>query len=144
LASQDNLALARKLYERFNSGDLDGARALELTTEDALVELVPFAMTFHGREGFRQFMGGFKQAFPDLTVTVTNQVASEDQVVSECTWTGTHSGPLGTPTGEIPATGRSVRNGRFCEVWGVRDGKMSSLRNYQDPGSWLRELGLGA
>src|ERR671922_1358402 len=103
MAAQDNAALARRLYDAFNRGDLEGAA--NLATDDAVIELVSFGLTFRGREAFRdQFMGGFKRAFPDLTVTVTNQIATDDQVVSECTWRGTHSGPLATPTGEIPPT----------------------------------------
>jgi hypothetical protein len=50
---------------------------------------------------------------------VTNQVASEDQVVSEFTLPGTHDGPLQTPTGEIPPTGRAIEL-QVVEVVGIR------------------------
>src|SRR5439155_25479150 len=110
--------------------------------EDVEVVLIPFGQTFHGREGFRQFMAGFKQAFPDLAVTVTNQVASEDQVVNEFRWRGTHTGPLMSPQGEIPPTGKPVEGAVVCEVLGIRNGKVASLRNYQDVSTWLRQLGL--
>ncbi len=140
MAALDNAAVARELYELFNQGQLD--RAVNLASDDVEVELVPFGQTFQGRDGFMAFMKGFKDAFPDLQVTVTNQVASEDQVVSECTWTGTHSGTLATPTGGVPPTGKTVTDGRFCEVWRLRDGKVMRLVNYQDAASWLRQLGL--
>jgi steroid delta-isomerase-like uncharacterized protein len=132
--------MARQLYEAFNRHDFESA--LALATEDVEVVLVPFGQTFRGQAGFRQFMEGFKNAFPDLIVTVINQVATEDQVVSECTWNGTHTGPLMSPTGEIPATGKKVEEGQFCEVWGIKGGKVASLRNYQDVSNWLRQLGL--
>ncbi|MBK8900285.1 MAG: ester cyclase [Anaerolineaceae bacterium] len=130
-----NKELAQKLYRLFNEARID--EALELATEDVEVILIPFGQTFHGRKGFGEFMGGFKQAFPDLTVTVTNQVATDDQVVSECRWTGTHTGPLLAPTGEIPPTGKTVDGAVFCEVWQIQDGKLAVLRNYQDVATWL-------
>jgi steroid delta-isomerase-like uncharacterized protein len=135
----DSAAFARRLYETFNRGDLDGAAAM--ATEDVTVGLVP-GPVFHGREGFLAFMGTYRRAFPDLAIHVENQVATADQVVNECSWTGTHTGPLLSPEGEIPATGRRVENGRFCEVWQMRDGRLASLRNYGDPTSWMGELGL--
>jgi steroid delta-isomerase-like uncharacterized protein len=138
MSAQDNAALARKIYAAFSKGDLDGV--LERVAEDVEVILIPFGQTYHGREGFRAFMTGFKGAFPDLTINLTNQVAAEDQVVSEFTARGTHHGPLATPAGEIPPTGRTV-DFTVCEVWGVKDGEVASLRNYQDAAALLRQLG---
>lgn len=140
MSAQNNAGIARKLYEAFNKQDLDSC--LALATEDVEVVLTPFNQTFHGHAGFKDFMVGFKRAFPDLTVTVTNQVATDDQVVSECRWRGTHTGPLMSPAGEIPPTGKAVEGAVFCEVWGLRNGKVASLHNYQDVSSWLRQLGL--
>jgi steroid delta-isomerase-like uncharacterized protein len=141
MPAQDNAAFARRLYDAFNRGDLEGAATQ--ATEDVEIDLVPFGMTFRGRQEFRDgFMGGFKRAFPDLTVTVANQVAAEDQVVNECTWRGTHTGPLASPGGEIPPTGRAVEGARFCEVWRIRDGRLARLVNYQDAATWMRQLGL--
>jgi len=140
MPAQDNAALAGELYERFNRGVLDQAAAL--ATDDVEVVLIPFGQTFHGRSGFHDFLSGFKTAFPDLTVTITNQVVTDDQVVNECVWRGTHTGPLQSPAGEIPPTGKPVTGGRFCEVWEIKGGQIARLRNYQDVSTWLRQLGL--
>jgi len=140
MSAQDHAAMAREVYQAFNRSDFDAA--LALAADDGGVVLVPFGKTFHGKQGFREFMAGFKDAFPDLTVTVTNQVATDDQVVNECSWTGTHTGPLQTPTGTIPPTNKRVEGAVFCEVWGIRDGKVARLVNYQDAATWLRQLGL--
>src|SRR5205085_8433585 len=117
--------------------------ALELVAEDVEAVLVPFGQAFHGREGFTDFMQGFKGAFPDIRISVTNQVATDDQVVSEFTARGTHSGPLQTPAGAIPPTGRSV-DFIACEVMRVKNGQIASLHNYQDAASIMRQLGLVA
>ena len=139
MSAQDNAVLARRIYQLFNDEKIDDV--LALTTEDIEANLIPFGQTFQGREGFMNFMMGFKGAFPDLKITVTNQVATDDQVVSEFTARGTHTGPLLTPAGELPPTGRKV-DFIVCEVWRIKNGKLASLHNYQDAASLMRQLGV--
>src|SRR5262245_32737949 len=131
--------LAREIYSRFGSNDFQGV--LEFVTDDVEATLIPFGQTFKGKEGFLQFMHGFKDAFPDMEIKIDNQVISADQVTNEISTTSVHAGPLQTPVGVVPATGKTV-NFTVCEVWGIRDGKVASLRNYQDAASLMRQLGL--
>lgn len=139
MSAHDNAALARRIYQLFSDDKLDDA--LELVAEDVEAVLVPFGQTFHGRDGFTGFMQGFKGAFPDIRISVTNQVATDEQVVSEFTARGTHTGPLQTPAGAIPPTGRTV-DFIVCEVIRVKNGRIASLHNYQDAASIMRQLGL--
>jgi steroid delta-isomerase-like uncharacterized protein len=139
MSAQDNIALSKKIYQLFSNNQFDNV--LALATEDVEVVLTPFGQTFHGHEGFSNFMQGFKGAFPDLQITITHQVATENEVVSEFTARGTQTGPMMTPAGEIPPTGRTV-DFTVCEVWSVKNGKVASLRNYQDAASIMRQLGL--
>jgi steroid delta-isomerase-like uncharacterized protein len=139
MSAQDNAVLARRIYQLFSEDNLDGV--LELVSEDIEAVLVPFGQTFHGREGFLQFMQGFKGAFPDIRITVTNQVATDESVVSEFTARGTHNGPLRTPAGEIPPTGRTV-DFIVCEVLQIKNDRIARLHNYQDAASLMRQLGL--
>jgi steroid delta-isomerase-like uncharacterized protein len=139
MSANENAVLARRIYQLFSDDKLDDA--LELVTEDVEAVLVPFGQTFHGRDGFTGFMQGFKGAFPDIRISVTNQVATDDQVVSEFTARGTHTGPLQAPAGAIPPTGRTV-DFIVCEVMRVKQGRIASLHNYQDADSIMRQLGL--
>jgi steroid delta-isomerase-like uncharacterized protein len=139
MSANENAALARRIYQLFSDDKLDDA--LELVTEDVEAVLVPFGQTFHGRDGFTGFMQGFKGAFPDICISLTNQVATDDQVVSEFTARGTHTGPLQTPAGAIPPTGRTV-DFIVCEVMRVKQGRIASLHNYQDAAAIMRQIGL--
>jgi len=139
VSANDNAALARRMYELFSLGKTEDV--IDLAADDVELILYPFGQTFSGKEGFREFMSGFTTAFPDIAITVTNQVADDAQVASEFTALGTHTGVLRTPAGDVPPTGRTVEF-TVCEVWTVRDGLVASLRNYQDAGSIMRQLGL--
>jgi steroid delta-isomerase-like uncharacterized protein len=139
MSAQENATLARRIYQLFSDDKFDDV--LELVSEDVETVLVPFGQIFHNRDGFIQFMQGFKGAFPDLRIAVTNQVATEDSVVSEFTARGTHTGTLQTPAGPIPPTGRTV-DFVVCEVWKMKNGQLISLHNYQDAASIMRQIGL--
>ena len=139
MSAQDNLKLSQTVYKLFSEGKLE--QAVTLANDDVEATLIPFGMTFKGREGFMQFMGGYKSAFPDITINIKNQVATDDQVVTEFTARGKHDGPLMTPNGPIPPTGREVEF-VVCEVWKVKNGKLASIHNYYDNAGIMRQLGL--
>jgi steroid delta-isomerase-like uncharacterized protein len=135
MSAQNNAALARQIYQLFNENKFDAI--LALATEDVEIVLIPFGQTFHGREGLREVMQSFKQAFSDLQVSeIIHQVATDDEVVNEFKACGVHSGPLITACGQVPPSGRVVEFA-VCEVWRVRDGKLALLRNYPDTVSTL-------
>jgi steroid delta-isomerase-like uncharacterized protein len=137
VSTEESVAIVKKLYDLWNDRDLDGA--LELATDDVEVRLVALGQTLTGREGFRRFMERFAIASSDMKKDVTNQIASDDRVVSEFTLKGTHDGSLRTQTGEIPPTGRSIEL-EVVEVVGIRDGKVASITNYSDTSTLMRQL----
>ena len=62
-----------------------------------------------GTEGFRTILSGFAKAFPDMKIMQRNILVDGDQVAVEFEATGTHTGPLMAPNGEVTATGKSVK-----------------------------------
>ena len=127
------------MYEAFNRNVF--AQVQAQASGDLEVVLVAFGQTVHGPKGFAEFLQGFKSAFPDITITLTNQIATEDRVVSEFIARGTHSGPFQTPAGVIPPTGRTI-DYPACEVWEMKGGRVTSIHNYFDSATVLRQLGL--
>ena len=86
---------------------------------------------------------GWAMALPDSKATFDNAVVSGNTVVLEMTWRGTHTGPLQSPAGEIPATGKTVEI-RACEVVEIEGGKAKSIRHYLDMTTMMQQLGLGS
>lgn len=82
---------------------------------------------------------GWARAIPDSQATIHSAVESGNTVTIELTWKGTHTGPLQTPTGEIPASGKHIEM-RACQVVEVADGKTSSIRQYFDIGTLLQQI----
>jgi ketosteroid isomerase-like protein len=101
--------------------------------------MTPFG-TFRGREEIQNFMRGMMSAFSESRHDV-DFYSDGDVVVVEGTWTGRHTGPLVTPQGEAPPTGREARS-PFAGIVRVRDGRIVSLHNYYDGLGFMAQLGL--
>jgi len=90
-----------------------------------------------GREGFKQVMGMFISAIPDMHVTIEEQAAEGDTVASRGTFTGTHRGAFMG----IPATGKPVSIG-YIDFWKFRDGKGRENWVQMDMLGLMRQLGV--
>lgn len=135
----DNLSLARGLYEGWNERKFD--ELADAMAPDGQIVVVGTGDVFTGPDGARQYNASWADGFPDGRITIDNIYPAGDTVVVEYTGRGTHTGPLVTSMGEIPATGRSVTL-KLCDVVEFRDGLVASQRTYFDSGSMMAQLGL--
>ena len=78
-----------------------------------------------------------REAFPDLTATVDEQVAEGDKVVSRVTMTGTHEGEFMG----MPATGKSFTI-PGVSIWEVRGGQLISEWVSWDSMGMMQQLGV--
>ena len=140
MAIRETTYIARNIHPLWTNREFDQILS-EMIAEDVEWLNVATGETFRGHEGFRQFMQGWADAFPDGRAEDTNVYVGEDFAVTEFFGRGTHSGPLRTPAGEIPPTERSVEF-RLCEVYQIRDGKIVRGRTYFDAATLLDELGF--
>lgn len=92
----------------------------------------------HGREDFEAYVREIRDAFPGLTFTAEDVLASDDLVMVEWTGTGTHKGEF---DGVAP-TGREITVRGVSKVR-IADGKVRSDRIYTDPRELYEQLGLG-
>ena len=139
MSAQDNTKLVRAIYDMYNERDIEGIVARAATN----VEVVSMASgaSMQGLEGYRQYLQSWATAFPDSRVEVSSVVAGDQGVVVEFRGKGKHTGPLASPQGEIPPTGKSV-DIPFCDVYEIKAGKITSLRNYFDSATMMKQLGL--
>ncbi len=117
--SEENKALARRSWEIVNEGSLD---TLEEVYADNFILHEPDE-DVRGIEGLKQFVSMIFGAFPDLRVTVEDELAEGDKVVSRWTAQGTHQGELTgiTPTGnQVDISGitiHRIEDGKIVEEW---------------------------
>jgi steroid delta-isomerase-like uncharacterized protein len=127
------------VFEGFNARDVD--RVAAVCADDFTLEDIPAGLTLHGPAGMRLWLQTWLDAAPDAWATVERIFGEGSWVATEHHGTATHTGPLRTPTGEIPPTGRRL-DLWFSENFEVRDGKLRRMRVYYDGGAVMRQLGL--
>ena len=66
----DNTKLVWTLYQLFNDRDLE--RAIGFAATDLIWLSIPFGRSYHGPEGYREYLEGWLVAFPDARVEVRN------------------------------------------------------------------------
>ena len=114
--------LSRRIFEevwnRRNPAVIDELMAPDYVHHDVLSPDTPT-----GLDGYKRFADQYLSAFPDLRMTIHDEIVAGDTIVTRWTASGTHDGDLpGLPrTGKsISVTGITIarmRNGKFVESW---------------------------
>jgi steroid delta-isomerase-like uncharacterized protein len=117
-----NKMISARYYEAWNSGNLDIANEIfasdfEIHDPASPVPIRP------GPEGVNDRIRLYRSAFPDLSITVHEQLAEDDKVVTRWTLDGTHRQSFCSiaPTGRaITVTGMTIHrihDGKIVEAW---------------------------
>ena len=80
-------------------------------------------------------------AFPDVVIERVREFVCDDTVILEGVMRGTHLGPLATPDGTAPPTGRTIV-GRYVSIMSFVDGKVVDQKVYFDRLDLMEQLGL--
>jgi predicted ester cyclase len=121
-----------------NARDIEGY----LANQQPDIEFVlPGGVTLRGRDQVRQYTEAVWQAFPDGILAFGAQVFGHDAAATEVVFTGTHTGPMLTPNGSIPPTGRSVTL-HSASILRIKDGLVASEHVDLDQLEMMTQLGL--
>jgi uncharacterized protein (TIGR02246 family) len=94
----------------------DAEAFAECYAEDATI-VAPGGVELRGADGAKQFLAIWAEGVPDNEITITREHVCGSVVVEEAVFSGTHTGGLMVPGGEvIPATGRSLSS-RYAETF---------------------------
>lgn len=138
MSNQDALAVAHAWLDAFNSSDWEKAKAY--LASDSVYEEYGTQRHIEGSDAIVQLYQAWKAAMPDVEGTVTNTYTSGSKVALELAWDGTHTGPLVTPGGTIPASGKRQHTPVIMTVE-VEGGKIRKSSNYFDMLTFLQQIG---
>jgi len=139
-AKVDLKMVADNVLKAVNSGD--AAAVARLYTEDAVMIMSGEPEPIRGRKAIEENQAAFLRAMPDFKVEFTLILISGDHITFEGVSRGTFTGPLTSPEGDIPPTGRSVAS-KFVFIAKVtKEGLIEEDRTYFDTAEYMRQLGL--
>jgi predicted ester cyclase len=120
---QNKLLIQRLVEEAVNQGH-----------SDVLAEVADGEFA----QAARQWVGPFREAFPDFSMEIVDLVAEEDKVAAHFRCSGTH---LGEWMGR-PPSGRRFQDVDEIYIFRVRNGKLTDATGVEDNLSRMRQLGL--
>ena len=130
---EENKAVIRRLVNELNKGNL-------AIMDESLAD--NFVLTAQNRpdmdkEGYKQFLAGLINSFPDMQGTIDDIVAEGDKVAFRFTLTGTHKGDL---MGIAPTHKRiKLTEDYFSHLEG---GKIVEHKNLADSAALFQQLGI--
>jgi len=139
VTTEDNKATVEDWFETWNQRNWEKFTTF-LSSQTELLT-VATGENLAGHEGWRQVWDLWNTGFPGHRLTITNMMANEEGAAVEAVFDGTHTGPFGTPAGDIPATGKSVHI-PFVGYTLLDNGKVTSYHLYFDSMTILTQLGV--
>jgi ketosteroid isomerase-like protein len=134
-------ALAARGIALFNASDWDALR--EMCTPDVVYTETGTGLRLEGIDACDAAWHAWRTAMPDLTGAVVRVLEDGDLAAIEIHWVGTQTGPLATPDGEIPPTGRRIEI--VSTQWvTARDGHTAVVDHHLDVMGILGQLGVPA
>lgn len=131
------LELVDTHYRGLESADID--LAVKPFATDVTLSFPDGPMA--GVEALRAVVTTFVTAFPGMRLDRRHTWVDGETAVVELVFNGTQSGPLITPAGEVPPSGKSVTFS-LVDVFTAQDGQVTEHRVYWDNVSFLSQLGL--
>jgi steroid delta-isomerase-like uncharacterized protein len=133
--SRENMETSRRgLEEAFNEGNLD---VIDEISSDDFVGHDPLLGDV-GTEASKQQVATYREAFPDIEITIDEIFAAGDKVVIRWTGLGTFKNPLmgQQPTGEKGDPVHGITIDQFDD-----DGKIAESWTQWDTMTFMRNLG---
>lgn len=107
ITEEEAKALLDSALEIWNNGNL--ALVEDVFAPEIVAHTSTFPEDIVGLEGIRNWVKFARTAFPDIYMTFDEVIVKGDKIVARFTVTGTNTGPLSMPFGELPPTGKKVQ-----------------------------------
>jgi steroid delta-isomerase-like uncharacterized protein len=134
--SEANKSLVRRwIEEALNKGNLT---VVDEIVAPEYIYREPTVGEWRGKEAARELVTMYRNAFPDIKLTIEEQIAEGDKVVTRTSGTGTNRGEL---FGTAPS-GKRVRGVPGICVTRIANGKVVEDNWVYDALGMLRQLGV--
>lgn len=140
MSAESNKALMRRFIEEVVvKGDLDLVD--QLGTADFVGHSPGSSEPINGPETLKGFLSGYREIFPDLSVTIHQQISEGDMVATRFTESGTHSGMHLERPDDVP-----LPTGKHMEISGmvmaqIENGRLKETSSEWDMWEQVKQLG---
>lgn len=107
MSDEELKSWSEELLSIWNEGNLELIE--KYYSPDVVIKTSSMPQPYEGYEGVRAWVNHTLTAYPDFHMTFDETYMDGNVIFVKWTATGTNTGPISMPSGEIPATGKSVK-----------------------------------
>jgi steroid delta-isomerase-like uncharacterized protein len=138
MSTQDPTQVAREIVTLYSASNWAGIK--KLLTQDAIYNEVGSQRRVQGPDAILPVLQEWKKGMTDSSGKVTNAFAAGDQVALQITWQGTHDGPVASPAGSLPPSGKHQTTAAVMIVK-VKGTQVQQIDHYFDMLTFLTQIG---
>jgi steroid delta-isomerase-like uncharacterized protein len=138
--TKPNESIAKDFYELFNKRDWK--KVEEITDAQCVVRDMALGTELKGTAGVQQWLKQWSTVCSDMRAEVEVVGTSDTMVTIEGNAYGKNDGPIMTPQGALPASGKPMHV-QWVDLLEFKDGKIVSIRCYLDTNRLMSQLGVG-
>ena len=129
-----------KIFKALNSGDPETMAGIY--APDAVMIMPGESAPVKGRAALLQYYKNILRAVPDFGFKTVSIHYAGDTIIGEYIFSGTFSGPLAGPEGDIQPTGNhfEIASAMFLKI--TPDGLIAEDRSYYDTLDHMKQMGL--
>ena len=135
MSTEENKAIVRRFFDALQRHDPSAAAAV--MSRDVVAHFAGLPAAVQGLEAWQQLFGSYAAAFPDMQITIADELADNDKVVVRYYWSATHEADLMG----IPATHRRVSELAGLGVYRIADGLIAEEWVVEDTLGLLQQIG---
>ena len=138
----NNEQIIRNAYAVAEKKDVKGW--VDCFTPDGTFTDMSIGVTYRGPDGANglgKTVEVYAKAFPDMHRELYRFFNAGENVIVELALQGTHKGPLPTPMGILPPTGKRM-DAPCCDVFRIVNGKIQSFNCYPSGTLIFAQLGV--
>ena len=136
MTDADSKAVMRRFLAALGQGDPDTAAGL--LAQDAVCHVPGMSAALRGREAWRHLFQMYIAAFPDMDITIHDEIAQGETAMARWSWNGTQTGALM----DIPASGRAVSGISGMGVFRIRGECITEEWVIEDSLGLMQQLGV--
>ncbi len=134
--------LAQATIDQFNDRSFR-TKAKDVAAPNIVVIDTPTGQQMTGVDGFVKYTEGYVTAMPDTKGTVIEHKVNGNKVMSRVRGTGTFTGTMQTPQGNVPGNGKTLDIEYTLEQEFDASGKLVRFAVNYDGQEFMRQLGMG-
>lgn len=139
LTEEEVKSISERYLKVWNEGDLEIID--ELHAADYVRHYVDIYEDIVGIDAYKKWVTDTRTIYPDFTATIEETIFKDNKIIIKAAVTGTNTGPLITPMGELPPTGKKIRF-RLADIIRVVDGQITEEWIYFNQAPVLQQLGF--